>query len=339
MAKAEFYNRNDIEEKLKQGKFSPAYLVYGSEDYLIDGLIEAISNKFLGSIEKEINYFLRFAPDTTLDEILALTSGGGLFSSEKVVVYKDYQNLRNPNLDRLLKYLDNPNQQICLLLIARTAEIRQAKFEKLKTKLPFINIQPLTERELVNFIRAEFKNHKKTITDEAIELLLYMVGDKIHDLKSEISQLCNFKIENDDIGINEIEEVVGVYVNQNVYEYINSISKKDLNNALYVSHYLMEKGENPGYFLSLLLHQIFTLWKIRGLCNIGITNDYEIGKELGLFSKFVKRHRASLESWDTKELRSAIELIDEYDRCLKNSQIRPHLLLDMLSLKLVNSKN
>ena len=44
----------EIEEKLKQGKVSPAYLVYGSEDYLIDGLIEAISNKFLGSIEKEI---------------------------------------------------------------------------------------------------------------------------------------------------------------------------------------------------------------------------------------------------------------------------------------------
>lgn len=339
MNRAGVYSRSVLLEKLKRGEIEPAYFLYGEESYLIEQLIHTIARKFVVEPEKEINYFLRFAPDNSLDDILALTAGGGLFAAKKIVVLKDYQNLKNPDLAGLLKYLQHPNPDICLLIIARTDQIKQSKFKNLQGQLPFVQVQPLKNRELADFIRAEFKAFNKNVTDEAINTLIFMVGDQIHDLRTEIVQVCNYAIDREDIGVTEIEEVVGVYVNQSVYEYIDAISSRDLATALFILHNLLERGESPGYFLTLLFRQISIMWKLKGFYDSGKRNDYEIGRELGIYSNHLSKHKNHLSGWSTIQLKKAIEQIDECDRNLKTSQLRPNLLLDLLSFKLVHSIN
>ena len=50
----------------------------------------------------------------------------------------------------------------------------------------FIPAPKLRENELLEFIEKEFQKYDKSITPEAVQTLVYLVGDKIHDLKAEI---------------------------------------------------------------------------------------------------------------------------------------------------------
>jgi DNA polymerase III delta subunit len=75
MEKSQTYYYRQIVDSLSKGRIEPAYFIFGDESYLIDSLIEQICAKFLGKAEKEMNYYLRYAPDSTLDEVMALTAG------------------------------------------------------------------------------------------------------------------------------------------------------------------------------------------------------------------------------------------------------------------------
>lgn len=329
----------EILTRIEKGEIRPAYFFYGLESYLVDSIISQIGLKFLGDVQKEMNYFLRYAPDASIDEMLSLCSGSGLFSTRKLVVYKDFQNLRNPNIKKIIKYLEKANPDICLVIIARTDQIKLGKYEQLKGSMTFVNVQPLQEKDLVVFVRREFEENNKRVTDKGIESLVFLVGNQIHDLKTEIAQVCNFHQEKNEINANDIEEIVGVFVNQNIFDYINAIAKKDLNRALFILHNLLERGESPFSFIALLLRHVSVLWKIYGMHKSGIKNDFEIGKKLGIYSRHFAEYKSQLVGWNEQQLKIAMHLIEDCDRNLKSTQRRPDLILDILSYKMVNSKS
>jgi DNA polymerase III delta subunit len=69
----------------------------------------------------------------------------------------------------------------------------------------------------------------------------------------------------------------------------------------------------------------------------GIKNDYEISRKLGLYSRRFADYKNQLSGWKFPQLKNAMKLIEECDHSLKSSQMRPDLILDILSYKLVNS--
>lgn len=335
MERGRIYYYRQIADLLKKGQIAPAYFIYGEESYLIDLLIEQISHKFLGQVEKEINYYLRYAPDNSLDELVALTAGSGLFSEKKVIVYKDYQNLRNPNNQNLLKYLGNPDPNICLIIVARVDLVKQAKYKSFQGASWFVNVLPLRESELEAFIKDEFAAFGKTVSAESIRTLIYLVGEKIHDLKTEIAQVANYYKDQTEIKSDDIEQIVGVYVNQNVFELTRAIAEKNMEKSLFILHNLIEKGENPGTVLFFLLRHIMMLWKIRGYHQSGIKNSKTIQDGLKLFSRHYAEYAKELPRWKMDQLLKAIAIVDESDRLLKSSQMPSLLILDTLILKLI----
>lgn len=334
--KGTVYYYRQIMDSLKKGQVDPAYFIYGDETYLIDSLVEQIGVKFLGSVEKEINYFLRYAPDHSLDDLLALTAGSGLFSAKKVIVYKDFQNLRNPNMDKLLKYLQRPDPNICLILIARIDSISQVKYRSLQQATRCVNVLPLRAAELEEFVKQQFAEHRKTAASEGIQTLLYLVGDKMHDLRTEVAQVANYYKDKAVITPEDIEAIVGVYVTQDVFELTRLIARKQLEKSLFVLHNLLEKGENPTSILFLLLRHIIMLWKIRGYHQSGIKDTRKIQAGLKLYPRQLNEYLQELPGWKPAHLSEAVRLIQESDRVLKSSQMSPVVVLDTLVLKLIN---
>lgn len=338
MAAQQTFYYNQVMAMLKKEPPGPAYFIYGEETFLADSLIEQIVKKFLGKTEKEMNYFLRYAQDTLLEEIVALTAGGGLFSSQKCIVYKDYQNLKNPNAERLVKYLQKPDPNICVIITARVTSVNQARYKALQKHMQFVNMLPLREKELHAFIHSEFKKYDKNADAEAVQTLLYLVGEKIHDLKTEIAQAANFHKDTANITAADIEKVVGIYANQNVFELARMIARKKMKDSLFIMHNLLEKGENPGTILFLLLRHIIILWKIRGFYQSGVRNEGKIQSSLKLYPRQFAEYIREIPNWTTVQLNEAIKLINEGDRSLKMNQMTATVILDTLILKLISLK-
>lgn len=336
MEKRPVHYYRQIISSLNSKGVEPVYFIYGEESFLIDSLTEQIAKKFLGSIEKEINYFLRYAPDASLEEIIALTAGSGLFSEKKIIVYKDYQNLRNPNQQNLLKYLQKPDANICLIIVARVDSVNQARYQALQEYACFVNALPLREAELEEFIKDEFTVYQKTVSTESVRALIYLAGEKIHDLKTEIAQVANYYQDKTEIEPGDIEQIVGVHVNQNVFELTRNIAQKNLQQALFILHNLIEKGENPGSVMFFLLRHIMMLWKIHGYQQSGVDNDKKIQGALKIYPRQYSEYKQELPKWKPGQLAAAVNLVSESDRLLKSSQMPPLIILDTLILKLIN---
>ncbi len=331
------YYKQAVSE-ITAGKFYSAYFIFGEETFLIDDLVERIGIGFLGEPQKEMNFYIRYAPDTVLEEILALASGGGLFSAKKVIIYKSFQNLRNPNLKSLTTYLANPNPDICLVIVAQTDSTNKSKFKTLRSLMVSINVLPLREADLTSFIQKEFKTYKKRISSEAIQTLLYLVGDKIHELKTEILQVVNLYHDKKIIEAPDIESVVGIHVTQNIFELTRAIAQKQLEKSLFIMHNLLEKGENPGSIMFFLLRHINMLWKIRGFYQSGIKNDKMIQERLKIYARQFSAYQRELPHWKASQLYNAIEVLNESDREIKSNLMTPRLVLDRLVFRLVNVK-
>ncbi len=336
MATLKTHYYHQIVSEIAAGKVYPTYFIYGEETFLIDDLVDKITGKFLGEAQKEMNYFVRYAQDTPLDELLSLTAGSGLFSEKKVIVYKDFQNLRHPNVAPLKNYLSKPDPNICLVIIARIPSAGQARYRSLQQHMRTINALPLREKDLVQLIRSEFQKHQKTITPEAIRTLLYLVGEKIHDLRAEIAQIVNSCGDKNKIKPEDVENVVGVYVTQNVFELARTIARKDLEKALFILHNLLESGENPGGIMFFLIRHLNMLWKIRGYHQSGIKNDTVIQNELKIYPRQYDEYRQEIPQWSAPQLMAALEILNEADRSLKSGHMTESIILDRLVFKLVH---
>lgn len=325
-----------VSAAVRKGTVAPAYLMYGEETYLMDALIDQITTAVVGRPEKEMNVYIRYAPDHALDDVLALTAGSSLFSEKKVVVYKDFQNARNPNTDRLVRYLKNPSPDICLIVVVRLDSINQARYQALAKHMEVVHLLPLRERELHQFVTEEFGKYRLTVASEAVQALVYLVGEKIHDLKTEIAQVANRFSDKERISAEDVEAVVGVYVNQNVFELTRLIAARQLEKSLFLLHNLLERGENPGSILFMLLRHLTYLWKIRGYYQTGEKNQRTIQEKLRIYSRQFQQYQAELPRWKMSELARAMQLLQQADTALKSGGRDPEVVMDTLILKLIH---
>ncbi len=329
------YYRQAMTQAGKGGLY-PVCFIFGEEDYLIDNLISEIAKKHLPEIEKEINYFVRYASETPLEEIVTLMAGGSLFGSRKLIIYRDFQNSRNPNLKILDKFLSQPDPEIMLVVVAHAETTSQSKLQTLRKKVATVNVRPLNEQELDQFVRDEFKRYQKNVSADGIKAIVYLVGEKIHDLKTEILQVANFFKNQTDISADDVEKVVGIHVTQNVFELTGMIAGKNLEKSLFILRNLLEKGESPATILALLLRHVLILLKMRGYYLSGEKNERTIQDKLRLYPRHFKEYKAQLSRWKFNHLKEAIRLLRESDEIMKSSQVSPQVMLDMLIVKLIN---
>ena len=324
--------------ELKKQIVHPVYFIFGEESYLIDDLIEKIGEAFIGKQQKEINTFIRYANETSLDELLALTAGGGLFSDKKLIIYKDFQHLRNPKLDDLLKYLTNPAAENCLIIVARIDNANQSRYQKIQELAVSVNALPLQANDLKRLVQKEFQQFNRSIDNEAIDTLLYFVGDKIHDLKSEIQQIVNGLPHKNVITSEDVESFVGSHGNQNIFELTRAIAQRKIDEALFILNNLLEKGENPVGILHMLIRHLSILWKIKGFKASNEYNESVIQNKLRIYPKHFKEYAVESNQWSRQQLQNAIQLLKACDVELKSGNLSDKVILDRLVFQLVASK-
>ena len=148
------------------------YLVYGNSYKLIDNEIE--------KIVKEYPKTVYFIGESSLGEIIEDVSYNSLFDERKVIVVRYIEKLfkskseDNSELESLLNYLNNPNENVILIFVSYEKINSRSKLNKeilgtwkIKEILPNINFNykkqksnPKTEYNKIEFKDDGTTNHK-----------------------------------------------------------------------------------------------------------------------------------------------------------------------------------
>ena len=324
--------------EIQNGQIQPFYLLFGEEHLLAENLIKKIKTAFLTETEPELNYFVRYATEGTADEIIALSAGMGLFSQKKLLILKEADALKQKELERLSKLFKQPQDDIRLVIQTSIPSLYQSRLKKIETLVTVVNLLPLKPDELKNFVSEEFQKFGKQVNSEAIEMLIFKVGNQLSDLMLQIGHVCDYFGEVSLIDIKHIEQVVGIYATQDVFELSRLIGNKEYQKASAVLTNLIGSGISSQYILSQLLRHFIALWRIHGYLRAGISRTDSLANKLKIYYKYVDEYKEQAKNWETSRLLRVFQFIKEADRELKNNTLEPQIILDMLNYRIIYLK-
>jgi DNA polymerase-3 subunit delta len=322
--------------EIQNGRIAPFYLLFGEEQHLVENLIKQIKTSFLTETEPELNYFVRYATEGAADDIIALHSGMGLFSQRKLLILKEADVLKQKELERLSRLFEKPRDDIRLVIQTSITSLYQSRLKKIEKLVSVVNLLPLKTDDLRSFVRVEFEKHGKQLNSEAMEILIFRVGNQLSDLVLQIQHICDYFVEISAIDVKQVERVAGIYANQDVFELSRLVGNQEYQKATVVLSNLIGSGISSQHILSQLMRHFTSLWRIHGYVKAGISRTDSLANRLKIHYKFVDEYKEQAQNWKTSQLLKVFQYIKEADRELKNNTLEPQIILDILNYRIIN---
>ena len=189
---------NEFRNEVTSGKLKNVYYVAASDNYFVSKAGDILREKLFGSASNRDNFFLRYADDTSIQDVSDLASNfASLFSSEKVIVVKRCEKYSR-KMAEFLEITDNlgkKDKSTYLMLVFDPAFVAD---KKLDDKRDFYDFSDLPQKELYEWVRSEFESRDVSIQNDALDLFITSIPRAFDLLSSEIEKVSNFEFEGTD---------------------------------------------------------------------------------------------------------------------------------------------
>lgn len=238
-------NYIDFIKKIDQRKLNKPIFFHVKEIYLYDMAIQSIKADYIGYDLLDLNFQLLDFEKLDLKELDTALETLPVFSEKRVVLLKN-MGLQKDNLKRNAQNLDFIEDKIksisptTLFIMSYEGDnLYKGKFVKNIDKLvDFFDIARLNQRELYAFIQKYFINHKINLDMRPIKLISDRLGYlekasnmNLYEVENELDKLAN-NIKLGQIRKQDIEDLIDQYFEDDIFAFINVISKKDVSSAL-----------------------------------------------------------------------------------------------------------
>ena len=136
--------------------------------------------------------------------------------------------------------------------------------------------------KLKKWVKNKVKDMKGVINEDALNLLIDYVGSDLFRMENEIIKLVNYS---SNISLEDVKKLVRNKDEVNIFETIDSITRKDKKGALKSIKKHLDKGDAPTYILAMIGFQIR---KIISAKERGSYNNFTIDELKRLYDKIVE---------------------------------------------------
>ena len=295
------------------------YLING-EKSLIDKEVSDLIKKY--NTTSIIKYDLI---DTKISDVINDIDTVNLFLDKKLIICSSLNNI--DNIDILVKYLDNQNDNI--LILTNEDKVDLKILNKIKNKK--IEKIDVSNIDLTSFIKEEFKDYK--ISFKEINMLKDYTSNDYNRIKEEIIKLKMYKLDTKEITEEDIKKLVAKNLDKNIFDLVNYIYKKNKDKVFEVYYELIENNEDELKIIGFLSNNYVLIYKIKEL--IKEYSDEECMIKLNKMHpyrfKLLKEQALSL---DKKYLLNKIKELGELDIKIKSGVINPKLGMELFFCKL-----
>lgn len=325
----------DFEKEVISGKVRKVYFIEASDNYFISKAGELLREKLFGSKDTKENFFLKYADETPVDEVIQLCNNfSSLFSSNKIIILKRCEKYSR-KLDALLDFTKKPDPDTTLLLVFDKDYVTEKKLDK---TLDFFDFTELPPRDYFNWIKKEFNDRGCSINDPEISFFISSMPLGFDMVITEIEKISNYDFDGNEKAITKdiILTFTGFDKEYSPDELVNSIIKKDTKHSQEILSYLLNKGGiNEIYLLSIITNYFADLltFKTKGFGKFDNSSLYGKYKLWGERLKFAKNSHSFISEGS---LKFALTRILETDQKLKTSMLDSKILLTSLIEDLVS---
>jgi DNA polymerase III subunit delta len=217
-----------LHSALKKRVFDPVYYLFGEDDFLKERATRDLIEAAVDPTTRDFNLELRRANELDAEALDALLSTPPMLAERRVVVLRDVDKLKKSARTLLDRYLTRAAHDTVLVLVAPSG----AKADKtLSDRSTAVEFAPLTGDRLPRWL-AYHAQHElgRTITPEAVTLLVEAVGGDLAQLAIELEKLASYATET--IDEHAVAEVVGVRRGESLGDLLDAVAAKDASTAL-----------------------------------------------------------------------------------------------------------
>jgi len=318
-------------QTIEKGALRPLYYLYGDEPFLMEKCVQRIVERLVPPDLRDFNLSIYYATEAKGDEIAETAATLPMFSPWRVVLVRKADALSSASLETLTAYLQRPSPSTCLIFQGEKIDQRKRFFLEMKKNGVLVEFRHLYENQLAAFVRNEASSRGKKIDAEAAELLVYLVGNNLQELVSELDKAILYAGGGTAIHADDIRSIVSDTRINSIFDLTDSLGDKKLDRALKSLDTLLQGGEAPLLVVAMITRHFRQLWKVRDLMDRKMPAR-DMGKAAGINPYFLQGIVRQAGNYPAAELRRVFEGLFELDLALKTGRGRPRVLLEQFMM-------
>lgn len=327
-------------KEIKNNQIAPLYLLYGSENYLIEDVLHRLIDKVLAPEERDMK-LLRFdMTETSIDAAVEEAYTYPFMGGRKMVVVKDAYFLTaqkrkekvEHDIAKLNEYAARAPEETIFVVVAPYEKLDERKkaVKQLKKLGVFLEAKPLFEQELRRWLDDKAFELKVTIDSSAKEKLLSLVGDNLFMLTSEMNKLA-VHAEDGVIVTKDIELLVARSLEHDIFALVDHVVKSNVAESMRIYRDLIKQKEAPLKILALMVRQFRILYQVKQLVQQGY-GEKMIASRLKLHPFAVKLAAKQSRQFEAKVLLRLLDDLAELDYRIKTGKVGEELGVELFLL-------
>jgi DNA polymerase-3 subunit delta len=241
-----------IMRDLKDGIYSPIYILMGEESYYIDQISDYIQNHSMSLDQQAFDQTVVFGADVNAAQVADLAMQYPMMAPRKVIIIKEAQAMRS--FEKLEKYVEKPQSRTVLVICYKNGTMnRRSKFVAGVERIGVVfESKKMREWQLPAYIQGYLKKHDVTIDEKSANMMADHIGADLNRMNSELDKLL-ISIPQEDRRITPemVEKNIGVSKDFNAFELRNAIVNRDVFKANQIIKYF-ESNPKAGSVYSFL---------------------------------------------------------------------------------------
>lgn len=324
-----------IRTDIKAGKIDPVYVLAGEEVFLKRHIEELIKTRLFATSSAEFNQDIFYAEEASLDKVLDTIRTQPFLAERRLVILKNAEkfSIHEKKIVKFLKEKKNKN-----VFIFETQKKLSDKF--IKKIAPFstpVLFTPLEGTDLNKWVGAHVKAKGKTMSYNAIALLVEKVGNDLESIINAINKLCLYAVNQKTLKEQDIEILIKKTREDTRFSFLNALMSKQTSRALTMANELSRNGKHVTDLLGLINWQFKRLDKLKQLQQKGYSQDVII-KQLKLTPYIYNIVRKQAGKYSDSQLQNGFNLLLESDVAIKQGLKSPGLTLETLIVQLCANK-
>lgn len=254
-----------LKKDLSEGNIGRLYVFHGEEAYLRDFYLGEIKKKLLPPGMEDFNLHTMNGKEFDVKRLGQLVDCLPMMSERTLIVVSDYDIYKGDKEALAALFADLP-EYVCLIfvydLIEYKADARTKLAGELKKHGSVVQFARQQQGDLVDWVRRRFKAADHDIASEEAKYLIFLCGDLMTGLISEIGKIGSYarchRITREDI-----DAVATPVLDAVVFQMTDAIANRNFDRAASVLGDLLHMQEAPIKLLSVLGRQLRQLYSAR----------------------------------------------------------------------------
>lgn len=316
----------------------PLYLFYGEEEFLIQEAVNLIISKAVDPGAKDFNFNQVYCRDTSGSELVNLAQALPFMSEKRVIIAKEIDAFKAPDLEDLVPYLNDPSPSTCLVMVSSQGRFdKKAVVSAVEAHGCVTRFFPLQDREIVAWVEAWARTRGLSLQRDAAQYLWQAIGNDLQKIKNELEKVEIYIKEKKTITFDDMKAAVGEFREYTSFSLAEAIGQKNREKAFLVLSRLMQEGEQPVGLLGSIVWNFRRLMRAKVMEASGVGYE-EIKRKLVIIFHQSALFQEQMRRFSMEELRVIFGILLTTDRQLKSSGLNSRLVLERMILKVCGER-